>query len=286
MMSQWMDVENTGVTRSGKPMRGQPVVSKKPFNMLGRAMDVDEESVLFTDNQDLIQLAVNFEVKIIYTKRVKLADMYELAKKLSDDDSKKRTFLLIDFGPDWLYMLPAPLSGRGSRKNAAAAKPGAIFVKAENEECGPVSFLVEWKTVPANGSETPTRESVMGASALNYAAKIYDNDFARGRSWEWLHLLGHSLGGDNKVGNLVAGTYTANTQMIPHEKKIKDALIQGGTAKCLYSYECYPLSWVGMFIEMDYEITLNGKVEQGQIFANCTGDLPFDKFQYSAAGFR
>ncbi|MEA2463037.1 MAG: non-specific endonuclease, partial [Acidobacteriota bacterium] len=38
--------------------------------------------------------------------------------------------------------------------------------------------------------------------------------------WEWLHMVGHSVGGDNEPDNLVAGTFDANTAMIPFERGV------------------------------------------------------------------
>ncbi len=41
-----------------------------------------------------------------------------------------------------------------------------------------------------------------------------------GGRFEWLHIIGSSLGGPNILGNLVAGTYDANTEMIPLEHRV------------------------------------------------------------------
>jgi hypothetical protein len=45
--------------------------------------------------------------------------------------------------------------------------------------------------------------------------------------WEWLHLLGDQLGGLYDEKNLVAGTFEANSAMIPVENAIKAALKKG-----------------------------------------------------------
>jgi len=39
--------------------------------------------------------------------------------------------------------------------------------------------------------------------------------------WEWLHIRGAGLGGYTESFNLVAGTYSANSHMIPYENQIK-----------------------------------------------------------------
>lgn|GEM_PF-5491377 len=62
------------------------------------------------------------------------------------------------------------------------------------------------------------------AAMANTSAKDYVRYFIGGRanatSWEWLHLKGSRLGGRNQPENLVAGTFSANSQMIPYEREI------------------------------------------------------------------
>lgn len=40
-------------------------------------------------------------------------------------------------------------------------------------------------------------------------------------NWEWLHIRGAGLGGATNSTNLIAGTYSANSHMIPYENQIK-----------------------------------------------------------------
>ncbi len=78
-------------------------------------------------------------------------------------------------------------------------------------------------TKPAVTAQTGSRDQagVMGGeSAHNHAAS--QEPVARDGTWEWLHGIANSLGGKNTLGNLSAGTYDANTIMIPAEKAIKD----------------------------------------------------------------
>ena len=64
------------------------------------------------------------------------------------------------------------------------------------------------------GSRSPSQSSTMfGMNAKTYVG------YAKGK-FEWLHLIGSSLGGPNILGNLVAGTYDANTEMIPLENRL------------------------------------------------------------------
>lgn len=74
----------------------------------------------------------------------------------------------------------------------------------------------------AKGSRKPGQAAVMGGqSAKNYAIDQLGRDSPElaGR-YEWLHIIGSSLGGLNVLGNLVAGTYDANTKMIALEHRV------------------------------------------------------------------
>jgi hypothetical protein len=81
------------------------------------------------------------------------------------------------------------------------------------------------------GVRDPDQSAVMGGqNAKNYVVdSLHPNlDFfgkwgkkneLAGR-WEWLHLIGSSLGGPNTANNLVAGSYDANTKMIALEHRV------------------------------------------------------------------
>ncbi|MDH7974271.1 DUF4157 domain-containing protein [Sphingomonas sp. AR_OL41] len=88
----------------------------------------------------------------------------------------------------------------------------------------------------AKGVRAPSQMGVMGGqNAKNYfldtfmyegrgsevsrAEKQKDLDDIGGR-FEWLHIIGSSLGGPNIIGNLVCGTYDANTEMIALEHRV------------------------------------------------------------------
>jgi hypothetical protein len=57
---------------------------------------------------------------------------------------------------------------------------------------------VEYTSPVTAGLETPSRDSAMGGTARNYAAEVIDPDWAYERKWEWLHIVGHALGGNNE----------------------------------------------------------------------------------------
>jgi hypothetical protein len=71
------------------------------------------------------------------------------------------------------------------------------------------------------GDESNERKAAMnGWTALSYAIEtgFYNRDAKV--AMEWIHLIGSSIGGDNAPGNLVSGTFDANTKMIPFETQI------------------------------------------------------------------
>ncbi|NEP00810.1 MAG: DUF4157 domain-containing protein [Symploca sp. SIO2E9] len=69
------------------------------------------------------------------------------------------------------------------------------------------------------GERKPSQIDVMGhQNAKNYIEQ-QEGKRPPGK-FEWLHLIGSSLGGPNLLGNLVAGSYDANTEMIPLEHRI------------------------------------------------------------------
>jgi hypothetical protein len=60
-------------------------------------------------------------------------------------------------------------------------------------------------------------------NALGYAAYMFHHGHTTlnlGQDWEWLHIRGAQNGGATNADNLVAGTSTTNSRMIPWEDKI------------------------------------------------------------------
>lgn len=95
-------------------------------------------------------------------------------------------------------------------KSELTINAGSSYVIAEIKHYGP------WD----KGSRQPSQSQVMGVvNAKNYIKFIRQTEDVKGR-FEWLHLIGSSLGGLNILGNLVAGTFDANTEEIPMEIKL------------------------------------------------------------------
>ncbi|MBD2358718.1 DUF4157 domain-containing protein [Tolypothrix sp. FACHB-123] len=64
---------------------------------------------------------------------------------------------------------------------------------------------------------------IQAMNKTNAAAYAYGKEItgALEKNWEWLHIQGAGLGGETASTNLVAGTYSANSHMIPFEGQIK-----------------------------------------------------------------
>ncbi|MBW4423103.1 MAG: DUF4157 domain-containing protein [Nostoc desertorum CM1-VF14] len=64
---------------------------------------------------------------------------------------------------------------------------------------------------------------IFAMNNVNAAAYAYGKGInnALDKNWEWLHIRGAGLGGETESTNLVAGTYSANSHMIPFELQIK-----------------------------------------------------------------
>ncbi|MEN1835644.1 hypothetical protein AAIM60_22445 [Pseudomonas lijiangensis] len=260
--------------RSGK-LTIESKVKTKGFNVKGRAADPVTTNVLFSADKNKCWLANSYSVESVY-QHVSLKDAYECLVGLNKRNILW-TYVLIGYGLDWLYFGRVPLPLQGPRPSAALAKadpqfpapPGTDFIQIECCYDKPVE----------NGDTSKSRDSVMGDSARNYAASVYGEEWAHARKWEWLHIVAHSLGGNNEVGNLVAGTFEANTQMIPHERAIRD-LSQKGTVRVTYQIDLFPDSWVAIGIRMSYSaLTPDGFFFQSADFS-AQSDLNFDKLQY------
>lgn len=260
--------------RSGK-VTIESKVKTKGFNVKGRAADPVATNVLISADDKKCWLANSYPVEFIH-EQVSLKNAYDCEVILNKKNAPWK-YVLIGYGLDWLYFGRVPLPLQGPRPSAKSAKadphfpapPGTDFIQIECYYDKPVE----------HGDTSKARDSVMGDSARNYAASVYGEEWANERKWEWLHIVAHSLGGNNEVGNLVAGTFDANTQMIPHERAIRD-LSQTGTVKVTYQIDLFPDSWVAIGIRMSYSaITPNGFFFQSADFG-AQSDLNFDKLQY------
>ncbi len=78
----------------------------------------------------------------------------------------------------------------------------------------------EYKRPAVRGSRGTGQKAAMNdVSARDYVAHFIGAK-ANAVKWEWLHLQGSRLGGQNEKANLVAGTESANTAMIPWEREV------------------------------------------------------------------
>lgn len=263
-------------------------VRSKGFNVKGRAADPRPTNFLVSNDDRKLALAAGYNVPTL-KKQVSLAEAFECANQL-DAHFKLNTLvtkhLLIGYGPDWLYFGRSPLDLQGPRPVTKAAKADPDFPAPPGTD--EIEINVFYDNPALNGDTSKSRDSVMGDSALNYASSVYGAEWAAQRKWEWLHIVAHSLGGDNQVGNLVAGTFEANTQMIPHERNIHVLTQTAATAPVSVSYkiDLFPDSWVAIGIRMSYSV-INGA---GFCFRSADfsaqADMNFDKLQYDIWGMR
>jgi len=193
--------------RAEKRLSIRQNVTPPKYNVRARAVDV-ERGFVFSDDSEVREMAQaqglgaypsqnEHGVRAIY-------DFKDLVKVMEQP-----------FGNTSFW---APQQqAKGPRANAAlpsgrevVTRPAAAKVKSEIALTGPCK----------RGDETTDRDAAMGRfSARNYAVAMGVPN-ANLHTWEWLHLVGASIGGGSQQGNLVAGTYDMNTLMIPLEQTI------------------------------------------------------------------
>lgn len=271
-------------TRSGKVLTNTKVKSKG-FNVRGRAADARPTNVFVSANLDKCAIARKHQVAVSIKKvKVSLGDAY--AEEQALNKGVNGTYLLIGYGDDWLYFGKTPLDMRGPRPVAKSAKADPSFPAPPGSDL--IRIVVEYDSSTTKGDESKSRDSVMGDSARNYAASAYGPKWANARKWEWLHIRAHSLGGDNAIGNLVAGTFDANTKMIPYEQtvhKLSQTATSANNVKVTWEVDVYPDSWVAIAIKMviEHKDATGQLVVQSDDF-NAQTDMNIDKLQYDILG--
>jgi len=269
-------------TRSGKVLQATAVKSKG-FNVRGRAADPKPTNVFISDNAAKRAIAAGHNV-IVENRKVTLADAYEAIQALNKKGHG--SYLLIGYGDDWLYFGKMPIDMLGPRPVARSAKADPNFPAPPGSDL--IRIVVEYDGPATNGDTSKSRDSVMGDSARNYAASVYGAEWANARTWEWLHIRAHSLGGDNAVGNLVAGTFDANTKMIPYERTIHElsqTATPTNTFKVAWEIDVYPDSWVAIGIRMSIEHKdAGGQLVVQSADFNAQTDMNLDKLQYDIFG--
>jgi len=269
-------------TRSGKVLMTTAVKSKG-FNVRGRAADAKPTNVFISADKAKLAIAKGHGV-VTENRKVTLANAYDAEQYLNKQG--QGTWLLIGYGNDWLYFGKVPIDMLGPRPVAKAAKADPNFPAPPGSDL--IQIVVEYDGPATNGDTSKSRDSVMGDSARNYAASVYGEEWANARTWEWLHIRAHSLGGDNAVGNLVAGTFDANTKMIPYEKSIHElsqTATPANTFKVCWEIDVYPDSWVAIGIRMSIEHKdAGGQLVVSSADFNAQTDMNLDKLQYDIFG--
>jgi hypothetical protein len=188
-------------------------------------------------------------------------------------------YLLVGFGTtphDYLYFSQAPLDLRGPRPNPAKPRKDPKWADAPDSD--EVLVTATWTSPATRGDDTPDRTAVMKETALRYVEQFFDAEWANERKWEWLHIRAASLGGHNVVENLVAGTFDANSQMIPFETEVvrlsNDPLAWPVSVE--WAVALYPDTRLAIGIQMTYK----SKTKSDSRWFPTTTNLVFDKLQY------
>jgi hypothetical protein len=120
-----------------------------------------------------------------------------------------------------------------------------------------------WETIKTTGRVAIGAEAaevnantVMGMSASAAAGRIGKTGATSQVHYEWLHLRARSLGGAGIPGNYVAGSFHANTEMIPLESAIRRAANAGANMEVCITAFCVADSNVANRI--NYKVWKNG----------------------------
>lgn len=279
--------------RSGTVSQYRPIATKS-FNVKGRATQPDPSNILISGDFTVQRLGRSYGVGVLspsFGKPPTLVNAYEYETnldqllKMSGIEPKPQSqefgakkYLLLGYGPNYLYFAQAPLPTREQHPNPADPKLNQKFAIAPDTDTLEIAAM--YNAPVTHGSESPSRDTAMGGSALNYAREVLDKGWAEERRWEWLHIVGHALGGNNEVGNLVAGTYDANTQMIPHERVVAELTKKAGQynpVEVRYVVHLYPGTWIAIDIQMMHHGC--GDLTGWDTFP-ATTMLCYDKLQY------
>jgi len=116
------------------------------------------------------------------------------------------------------------INGIAYSKVDVAAKDPATIVTPFTVLSGKIPVKQETETYTRK-SRGKGQANAMGKWSANAAVVASNNingtHFDETIAYEWLHLRGAGLGGTTVAGNLTPGTWSANSEMIPIERKIK-----------------------------------------------------------------
>lgn len=200
--------------------------TKATFNVRSRGTDM--HGVVLSDIPEVLAAASNSglhvaaaanQSTVLATFGNSIAQSHGGQAKDTDPDAWKLIFEQQQDGLKTLAYGKPSKEIRGPRENAAELKADKK-VEFKRPTKDPWVRRFEIGGACKRGKETPGRDAAMGGlNACQYAqmAKLQDADK---HSWEWLHLIAASIGGNNEEGNLVAGTVDSNTLMIPFEQKV------------------------------------------------------------------
>ncbi|HWF02056.1 MAG TPA: DUF4157 domain-containing protein [Candidatus Angelobacter sp.] len=117
------------------------------------------------------------------------------------------------------------LNKQNYKKTSAIPDDDGV-INASYEKLKKTRALQDWAKVDRVGIRGGTQDQAMdGWNALGMAAygkKILGRNLKLAQDYEWLHIRGVQNGGRNLVENLGAGTWIANSQMIPYENQIRN----------------------------------------------------------------
>ncbi|MEH3055354.1 MAG: hypothetical protein PGN13_15350 [Patulibacter minatonensis] len=107
-------------------------------------------------------------------------------------------------------------------------KAGSSVFKVGKVTTGTLEWTDKQVTVKAKirgavlrGDVTKKQAAAMGNTSARDYVLAHQPRWTKA-SFEWLHLFGSALGGPNALGNLVAGTFDANTQMLAVEQGLRN----------------------------------------------------------------
>ncbi len=208
------------VTRSSvlEPQLLPEIKETKAFNMRSRAVKPPEGAIVYTTQAPIAHLAKENGIAEIHQLSALPLDLSGFFLEMNEKGYLAR---LIE--RDCLYLHPA------SRDKPLILRDPHPKSKAEKGALGKVAPAIQARSgfdtrytitgpVKKVGKRKQTK-SVMHVSAHPVMIEEMGGGEALNRH-EWLHLIGHALGGADAMFNLGAGTFDANTWMIPLESAI------------------------------------------------------------------
>lgn len=237
-----------------REMLRQQNPASKAFNVRSRAENVTaKDGLVFTDdvetrriaddNHDLFVGNYDLGARILSKEgaeeEIQPVDLDTFRSMIDKAGWKPRT---VNANPKMIYYGPE-LTKRPPHESPAKLRDG---IGAPPRPTG-TQLSHEFKITGAckRGTSSKTRAGAMGNySALNYA-KAVGYPAADKMRWEWLHLIGSAIGGENEEGNLVAGTYDANTQMTMLEGNITKYCAEKATPDNPVKLEVKATLWSG-----------------------------------------